>query len=236
MPSVSLEIKNVSKVFRTGILRPCRRTILENISFEVRAGQTFGIMGGSGIGKTTLGLIISGLDEPTTGEVRFEGQNIFRMQKEEYAVFRRKVQMVFQNPEGSLNPRKTIGKSLEEVLFLVNMPKIQRHQALREVLDSVGLSKDILRRYPHQVSGGQNQRVVLGRVLLLEPDFIILDEPTSALDIAVQAQILQLLKTLQEQRGLGYILISHDSHVIRFLSHRTGIIEDKRLLTHFERQ
>lgn len=232
MPPVSLKIKNVTKVFRTGFLRPSRRIILENISFEVEAGQTFGIMGGSGVGKTTLGLVIAGLEKPTAGEVRFGNENIFRMRGEEYTSFRRKVQMVFQNPEGSLNPRKTIGKSLEEVLTLVNMPKKQRHQALRKTLDSVGLSEDILHRYPHQVSGGQNQRIVLARVLLLEPDFIILDEPTSALDIAVQAQILQLLKTLQEQRGLGYILISHDIRVVQFLSHQTGIIEDKKLLTH----
>lgn len=221
-----LKIERISKVFDSGLIFKTSKRILENISFEVNKGKTFGIMGDSGTGKTILGKIVAGIENPSGGEIRFHGKNISKLNKEEFSHFRRKVQMVFQNPEGSLNPKKNIKKSFEEALHLIKIPKKKRKEVILDILRTIGLSEEFLCRHPHQLSGGQNQRVALGRVLLLEPEIIILDEPTSALDVSVQAQILNLLKELQAKKGFGYILISHDREIIKFMSHRIGIIEN----------
>lgn len=230
MPSFQLEINQVSKVFRTGLSSKTSKEILKNISFQVQRGETFGIMGESGSGKTTLGKIIAGIEIPTEGKVLFNGNNIFRLKNKSRAFFRKKVQMVFQNPESSLNPRKRIGKSFEEVLRLTSSSKTVYQNLIQKTLATVGLSDEIFERYPHQLSGGENQRIALGRVLLLEPEFIILDEPTSALDISVTAQILHLLKDIQEKKGLGYILISHEKETVKFMSHKIGRIENGTLV------
>lgn len=224
-----LKIERISKVFYSGLIFKTSKRILENISFEVNKGETFGIMGASGTGKTILGKIVAGIENPSGGKIRFHGKTIFKLNKEEFSHFRRKVQMVFQNPEGSLNPKKSIKKSFEEALHLIKIPKKKRKEVILDILRTIGLSEEFLCRYPHQLSGGQNQRVALGRVLLLEPEIIILDEPTSALDVSVQAQILNLLKELQAKKGFGYILISHDREITKFMSHRIGIIENGNL-------
>lgn len=204
--------------------------ILEDITLGIQKGKTSGIVGESGIGKTTLGRIIAGIVKPSSGEILFHGQDIHKMGREEFYFFRKKVQMMFQDPEGSLNPKKTISASFDEVLGLVGIPRRERTLDILEILQTVGLSSDILHRYPYQLSGGQNQRAVLARILLREPEIVILDEPTSALDISVQAQILRLLKRLQEQRGLGYLFISHDMEIVKFMCHEISRLRDSRLV------
>lgn len=229
MCAVQLEVQQISKTFHAGLLKRKPEYILENISFEVRRGQTFGIVGESGTGKTTLGKIIAAIEKPTGGQTLFQGRPLSKMTKREFSVFRKKVQMLFQDPEGSLNPKKTIQKSLEEVLNLAEFPREKWTNSIKKSLQTVGLDEEILVRYPSEVSGGQNQRVALARILFVDPEIIVLDEPTSALDISVQAQILNLLKDLQRQRGLTYVFISHDMDVIKWMCHEISLIENKRL-------
>jgi peptide/nickel transport system ATP-binding protein len=230
MFSLSLKAENISKAYGKGRSSKKRRYVFKDISFEVQKGETLGIMGESGTGKTTLGKTVAGIEKPTEGEIFFAGKSIEELGKVEYARFRKKVQIVFQNPEGSLNPKKTVEKSFQQVLELIGIPTEKRGEILIDMLQTVGLSEDFLCRYPRQLSGGQNQKVALGRVLLLEPDFIILDEPTSALDISVQAQILHLLKEWQTQKEISYILISHEREIISFMADRIAVLKEGRLV------
>ncbi len=229
MRAVQLEVRNISKTYERGLFSRKRTSILKDISFRVERGQTFGIFGDSGTGKTTLGKIIAAIEKPTSGEIFFRGNSLEKKMKEEFTIFRRRIQMMFQDPEGSLNPKKTIQKSLDEVLNLIEIPQGERMLAIRNILQTVGLSQEILVRYPNQISGGQNQRVTLARILLLKPEVIILDEPTSALDTSVRAQILSLLKKLQQEKDLTYVFISHDTDVVRFMCHHIGFMENGRL-------
>lgn len=206
------------------------RKILRDISLEVRQGETFGIMGESGTGKTTLGKIIAGLEHPTKGRVFFHEKAIHKLRRRDYAYFRRRVQMVFQNPESALNPKKSIQQSLKDVLYLTKVPGEEQERTILDILEAVGLTDEILCRYPYQLSGGQNQRVALARVLLLKPEVLILDEPASALDISAQAQLLHLLKNLQQARQLAYVFISHNRETVDFMSDHIGVIEDGRLI------
>lgn len=221
--------ENVSKSYRTGYFGK-RSTILEGANLEILPGRTLGLVGGSGSGKTTLGKVLAGLERPSEGRVLFGGRDIWKMEARDFRLFRRKVQMVFQDPEGSLNPMKSIGRSIQEVLSLLKVPKRDWHERTLDMLQTVGLSEELLGRRPSQVSGGQNQRIALGRVLLLEPEIIILDEPTSALDISVQAQVLHLLRELQRERGMGYLLITHSAQVVSFMAHDIAVIERGRLV------
>jgi len=228
--SVILNAVQISKVYQSGIIFKHSRNVLEEVSLELEEGKTFGLMGSSGSGKTTVGKILAGLEKPSSGKVFFKGNDILSLDKNDFFWFRRKVQMVFQDPEGSLNPRKSIERSIYDILSLLKVPKRDWMKKTQETLEAVGLSDELLCRYPAQLSGGQNQRVALGRVLLLEPEIMILDEPTSALDISVQAQILRLLKELQKERGLAYLFISHQAEVVRFMAHRTGVLTRGRLV------
>jgi peptide/nickel transport system ATP-binding protein len=224
MCAVQLEVRHIAKTFESGVFAKKPKSVLKNISFKVHSGQTFGVVGESGTGKTTLGKIMAGIEKATTGEIFFRGESLAEMTKQAFSGFQHKVQMLFQDPEGSLNPKKTVQKSLDEILGLIKMQKGDRKIAITNILQTVGLSSEILGRYPSQISGGQNQRIALARILLLEPEIIILDEPTSSLDISVQAQILNLLKELQKQKNLTYIFISHDKDVIKFMCHDIGTI------------
>lgn len=229
MSSLSLKAENITKTYRHGRSQKKGNNVLERISFEVHSGETLGIMGESGTGKSTLGRVLAGIEKASGGEIFFRGKSIEELNRSEYARFRRNVQIVFQNPEGSLNPKKTVEKSLRQVLELIGIPKEKRSRVLSEILRTVGLSEDLLCRYPYQLSGGQNQKLALGRVMLLEPDFIILDEPTSALDISVRAQILHLLKDWQAQKKTGYVLISHEREIVDYMADRIALLENGRL-------
>jgi len=224
-----LKSSRICKDRSSGTIFKRHRTVLDDISLDLEEGTTFGLMGSSGSGKTTLGKIMAGLTRPSSRQVLFKGQDIWTLDRSEFNKFRREVQMIFQDPEGSLNPRKSIERSINDVLSLIGVPKKGWTKKTSEMLEAVGLSDELLCRHPAELSGGQNQRVALGRVLLLEPKVIILDEPTSALDISVQAQILNLLKKLQRERGLAYLLISHQEDVVRFMSHQVGVLEQGKL-------
>ena len=224
-----LKAVGIAKVHESGLIFKRKLMVLQDISLELHEGRTVGLMGVSGSGKTTLGKILAGLERPTAGRVLYGGRNIQSLHKAEFAQFRRQVPMVFQDPEGSLNPRKSIEESIHDVLALLQIPKREWRDRSLDILETVGLSDELLCRYPGQISGGQNQRAAIGRVLLLYPRFIILDEPTSALDLSVQAQVLSLLKDLQRDRGLGYLLISHQAEVVKHMAHEVFKLEEGRL-------
>lgn len=219
-----MRAEGIDKTYVSGLVFRKRHQVLRNVSLKIEEGRTLGLMGPSGCGKTTLGMILAGLLNPSAGRILYHEKDIRNLKGEELRAYRRGVQMVFQDPEGSLNPRKSIERSIHEVLRLLKTPEKEWRSRTLEALEGVGLSEELLCRYPSQISGGQGQRVALSRVLLLNPRVLILDEPTSALDISVQAQILGLLKDLHRERGLSYLLISHQPEVVRFMSHETAIL------------
>ncbi len=219
--------KDLGKIYESGLIFKKQSLLFQDISLVIEEGRTLGLMGPSGIGKTTLGMIMAGMERPTSGHVFYQGKDIEDLKGKELIAFRRQVQMVFQDPQGSLNPRKSIERSIHEVLSLLGIPRKEWQERTKEALERVGLSEEMLCRYPGQISGGQCQRVALSRVLLLHPKVMILDEPTSALDISVQAQILNLLKDIQRDMGLGYLLISHQPEVIGFMAHKKMVLKDR---------
>jgi oligopeptide/dipeptide ABC transporter ATP-binding protein len=198
---------------------------VDDVAFQIRRGETLGLVGESGSGKTTLGRTILRLIEPTEGEAYFDGEDIFRMDRKALRRLRRRAQIVFQDPYGSLNPRLTVGATLREVLRVHKLAEgAAADRRVGELLELVGLSPAHSRRYPHEFSGGQRQRIGIARALSVEPDFIICDEPVSALDVSVQAQILNLLRDLQQELGLAYLFIAHDLSVVEHLSDRIAVM------------
>lgn len=198
---------------------------VDGVTFWVRRGETLGLVGESGSGKTTTGRTILRLIEPTAGAARFEGRDVFEMGEDELQRLRRRAQIVFQDPFGSLNPRMTVGDTLREVLKVHGLASGAAAEArVRELLDLVGLRPEHAGRYPHEFSGGQRQRIGIARALSVEPDFIICDEPVSALDVSVQAQVLNLLEGLQSRLGLAYLFIAHDLSVVEHVSDRIAVM------------
>ncbi len=199
---------------------------VSDISFDVFKGETLGLVGESGCGKSTLGRCILRLIEPTAGKVYFEGKEITSLPKKEFRKLRRKMQIIFQDPYASLNPRLTVEEALLEPLMIHRLyrSKRERMQRVFHLLDLCGLRKEVASRYPHEFSGGQRQRVCIARTLAVEPQFIICDEPLSALDVSIQAQIMNLLRDLQGELKLTYLFISHDLRVIEYLSTRVVVM------------
>ena len=198
---------------------------LSGIDFTVRQGETFGLVGESGCGKTTVGRVICCLTEPTEGEVLFEGKDLFKMSRAELKKVRRDIQMIFQDPFASLDPRMTIGQIITEPLIIHKIgDRTSRRAMAEELLERVGLQPSYYNRYPHEFSGGQRQRIGIARALILKPKLVICDEPVSALDVSVQSQILNLLKELQKDMGLTYIFIAHGLNVVKYISDRVGVM------------
>jgi peptide/nickel transport system ATP-binding protein len=233
---VLLEVKNFNKHFpiKGGIFG---RTVdwfkaVDNVNISVRKGRTLGLVGESGCGKTTLGRSILRLIEPTAGEVVYDGVNVTNLNKTDMRKMRERMQIIFQDPYSSLNPRMTIGDIVTEPMVIhgIGGTKAERYAYASELLEKVGLKGDHLNRYPHEFSGGQRQRICIARALSLKPEFIICDESVSALDVSVQAQVLNLLQDLQDELGLTYIFISHDLSVVKYISDEIGVMNKGQIV------
>jgi oligopeptide transport system ATP-binding protein len=205
---------------------------VDHVSFEIAAGETLGLVGESGCGKSTTGRCILRLIEPTEGAIWFEGRDVIAIQGAELAALRRDMQIIFQDPYASLNPRMTIGAIIGEALTIHSLAKNRRAYEDRvvELLETVGLNADHMRRYPHEFSGGQRQRINIARALALRPRFLVLDEPVSALDVSVGAQVINLFRDLQQNLGLTYLFISHSMPLVRYLCDRVAVMQRGRLV------
>ena len=201
-------------------------TAVDGVSFEIYPRETFGLVGESGCGKSTTGRAIVKLYEPTSGTVYYHGEDVTKIKGSHLAEFRRNVQMIFQDPYASLNPRMTVGEIIREPMDIHHIfnTKEEREQRVRELLDIVGLKPDHIRRYPHEFSGGQRQRIGIARTLALNPQFIICDEPISALDVSIQAQVINLLEHIQKEMGISYLFIAHDLSMVKHISDRIGVM------------
>jgi oligopeptide/dipeptide ABC transporter ATP-binding protein len=223
-----LEVRDLVKHYTAGGLfargAPPVRAV-DGVSFEVGRGETLALVGESGCGKSSVGRTVLRLQEPTGGEARFEGVNVFGLDRTELRRLRRRMQIIFQDPYGSLNPRMTVGAAIAEgiqIHRLATGPEVGRR--VGALLEEVGLDPGYGRRYPHEFSGGQRQRIGIARALAVEPSFIVCDEPVSALDVSVQAQVLNLLADLQRDRGLSYLFIAHDLAVVRQIAQRAAVM------------
>ncbi|KKC30309.1 ABC transporter ATP-binding protein [Caldanaerobacter subterraneus] len=219
---VLLEVKNLKKYFyvKGGVLKA-----VDDVSFAIKKGETLGLVGESGCGKSTTGRTIIGLYEPTAGEIIFDGEKVDHLSYEGRKKFARRVQMIFQDPYASLNPRMTVGDIIGEGIDIHGLyTGKERMERIYELLEMVGLNREHANRFPHEFSGGQRQRIGIARAMAIEPEFIIADEPISALDVSIQAQIVNLLMNLQEEKGLTYLFIAHDLSMVRHISDNVAVM------------
>jgi oligopeptide/dipeptide ABC transporter ATP-binding protein len=224
-----VELRNLKKYFETkrGIFAREKKWVhaVDDVNFYIRKGETFGLVGESGSGKTTIGKLILGLIMPTSGEIYFKGRNLAEFGKEELRKLRKSIGIIYQHPQSSLNPRMTVHTLLSRPIDIHKIAEGEKKEELiLRVLKEVGLEPQQLDRYPHEFSGGQQQRIAIGRILVLNPEFVVLDEPTSALDVSVQAHILNLLSGLQRKFGFTYLIISHDLNIVEHMSDRMGVM------------
>lgn len=223
MKKVLLEVKNLSKYF--DISRSDTLKAVDNVSFNIYENETLGIVGESGCGKTTLGRTILGLYNATEGEVLFDGLNVHKANKSEKKAFKKRAQIMLQDPYASLNPRMTVGDIISEGIEAQSLyNKEEKVEKIAKLLKLVGLNQEHSSRYPHEFSGGQRQRIGIARTLAVEPEFIVCDEPISALDVSIQAQIVNLFIKLQKDLGLTYLFIAHDLSMVRHISDRVGVM------------
>ncbi len=224
---VILSIQGLTKNYQLGSAFSQGKDVVHavaDISIDIFEGETLGIVGESGCGKSTLGRMIVRLDDPTAGEIIFDGENLSRQKGRTLRNLRKHFQMIFQDPYASLNPRRQIGKIVEEPLRIHGVGKAERQSIARDLLLKVGLDQDAYEKYPHEFSGGQRQRVVIARALALQPRLIVADEPVSALDVSIQAQVLNLFMDLQAELKLTYVFIAHDLGVVRYVSDRIAVM------------
>ncbi|MEE0514947.1 MAG: ABC transporter ATP-binding protein [Emergencia sp.] len=218
-----LEIKHLKKYFKTpsGLLHA-----VDDVSFTIEKGHTLGVVGESGCGKTTLGRTVLRLTEPTEGEIYFDGQDITKLGKADMKKLRQKMQLIFQDPYASLNPRLSVSEIIREPMEVGKMYKSKQeiHSRVKELMDVVGLAPRLINAYPHELDGGRRQRIGIARALATNPEFIVCDEPVSALDVSIQAQILNLMMDLQEERELAYMFITHDMSVVKHISTEIAVM------------
>lgn len=229
-----VEVKNLRKFFpvRSHFLSREKLFVqaVNNVNLTIKRGETLGLVGESGCGKSTLGRLILRLDEPTAGEIYFEGENILQFKAERLRQMRRQMQIIFQDPYSSLNPRKTVGSIIGEPLVIHKIgTKKEQEERVRYLMEVVGLRPEHINRYPHEFSGGQRQRIGIARALALNPKLIIADEPVSALDVSIQAQVLNLLEDLQDEFHLTYLFIAHDLSVVEHISDRVAVMHLGRI-------
>lgn len=229
MKDIILDAKNIKKYFpiKKGFLLRQVGSVkaVDDVSLTVRKGETLGLVGESGCGKSTLGRTLIRLYEPTSGDITFAGENFLTLKGEDLRKKRRNMQMIFQDPYASLDPRMTVGQIISEPMVIHKVGTTdERNQRVLELMELVGLRKSAVNRYPHEFSGGQRQRISIARAIALNPELIICDEPVSALDVSIQAQILNLLKDLQEKLNLTYVFISHDLSVIEHICNRIAVM------------
>ncbi|MGL4874757.1 MAG: ABC transporter ATP-binding protein [Clostridium sp.] len=225
---VILEVKNLCKYFPANKGMFSKKSFVkavDNVSFTINKGETLGLVGESGCGKTTTGRTVLRLYNPTSGEIIFNGQNIEKLKDSELMPIRRKMQMIFQDPYASLNPRMTVGDIIGEAIDIHGLYEgKEKDERIRYLLDKVGLNGSHINRYAHEFSGGQRQRIGIARALAVEPELIVCDEPISALDVSIQAQVINMLEELQEELGLTYLFIAHDLSMVKHISTHIGVM------------
>lgn len=229
-PKKLVELKDLQLYFNKGKSNEVRA--IDHVSFDIYEGEVFGLVGESGSGKTTIGRTILKLYEPTAGDILFEGKDVTHLKGRRLSEFRKNTQMIFQDPQASLNGRMKVRDIIAEGIDINKLAesKADRNQKVQQLLDLVGLNKDHATRYPHEFSGGQRQRIGIARALAVDPKFIIADEPISALDVSIQAQVVNLMKELQQRHSLTYLFIAHDLSMVKYISDRIGVMHWGKLL------